>query len=89
MCHAVEGPDAEPIGASDPGGACAVCHKFASIKIDCFTCHKAIPDEEGTQILQRVWSGTLGDPNSGEAADLIAEYLDRLQSGKPAEEVSQ
>ena len=87
-CHAVEGPDAEPIGAVDNGGFCSVCHKFASVKIDCFTCHKATPDEEGTQLLQSIWSGGMGDPNSGPAADAIAEYLARLKSGKPAQEVS-
>ncbi len=50
-CHAVQGPDSEPVGYESPQYFCRTCHDFAAVKIDCFTCHQSTPDEE---ILRRL-----------------------------------
>ena len=89
VCHAVTGPDAAPVPAGDAGGFCAVCHAYAAVRIDCFTCHKATPDEDGLDVLNQ--ARVLGDTE--EAAQLIADYLQKLQSGiqggAPPTEVTQ
>ena len=43
-CHAVKGPDAVPVTASDPQHFCRSCHDYAAVSIDCFQCHASRPD---------------------------------------------
>ena len=86
VCHAVTGPDAEPVAANDSGGFCAVCHEYAAVNIDCFSCHKATPDPRGLEVLQS--ARAMG--STPEANQLIADYLQELQSGAaPPTEVTQ
>ena len=42
-CHAVNGPDAEPVSAESPDHFCRVCHDYAAVRIDCFECHASRP----------------------------------------------
>ncbi|RMF41463.1 MAG: Hdr-like menaquinol oxidoreductase cytochrome c subunit [Alphaproteobacteria bacterium] len=77
VCHAVTGPDARPVAAGDPGGFCAVCHEYAAVSIDCFTCHKATPDARGLRVIEK--ARAMG--NTPETATMIADYLEALQKG--------
>jgi [DsrC]-trisulfide reductase subunit J len=96
-CHAVYGPDSKPVGYESPQYFCRVCHTFASVKIDCFTCHKATPDPE---ILQRLLSEDAGNSDTTK----LMEYLNTIdppppdqalqgarqaQNAAPADEVAQ
>ena len=44
-CHAVPGPDAQPVSAKSPRHFCRSCHDYAAVKIDCFECHASRPSE--------------------------------------------
>ena len=43
-CHAVAGPDANPVTFADSSHFCRACHDFASVSIDCFQCHASRPE---------------------------------------------
>ena len=43
-CHAVQGSDGEYVPVNDEGQFCQSCHVYSAVKIDCFTCHAAVPD---------------------------------------------
>lgn len=43
-CHAQVDGNGEAIRIDAPGQFCQSCHTFAAVKIDCFSCHRAIPD---------------------------------------------
>ncbi len=47
-CHAVLGPDAQPVAYDSPRNFCQSCHSYAAVKIDCFECHNARPAAGGT-----------------------------------------
>ncbi len=42
-CHAVNGPDGQPVGYDNPKHFCRSCHSYASVSIDCFECHASKP----------------------------------------------
>ncbi|MDP6407701.1 MAG: Hdr-like menaquinol oxidoreductase cytochrome c subunit [Alphaproteobacteria bacterium] len=44
-CHAVRGADAKPVDYDDPRHFCQSCHGFAAVRIDCFDCHSAKPEQ--------------------------------------------
>lgn len=44
VCHAVQGADAKPVTFKDPKHFCRVCHDYAAVSIDCFSCHNSAPD---------------------------------------------
>jgi predicted CXXCH cytochrome family protein len=44
-CHAVAGPDGVAVGADDPRFFCTGCHEYVAVRIDCFECHAARPEE--------------------------------------------
>ena len=46
-CHAVNGPDAIPVTASNPEHFCRSCHDYAAVNIDCFQCHASRPESGG------------------------------------------
>lgn len=64
-CHAVNGPDAEPVSIKSEQHFCRVCHDFAAVKVDCFQCHNSKPDAKTQAMLKP----DLADPND------IAAYL--------------
>ncbi|MEE2803117.1 MAG: cytochrome c3 family protein [Pseudomonadota bacterium] len=43
-CHAVRGSDGQYVPVNDEGQFCQSCHVYSAVKIDCFTCHAAVPD---------------------------------------------
>ncbi len=45
-CHAVNGPDAQPVSIKSDQHFCRVCHDYAAVKIDCFQCHNSKPAKE-------------------------------------------
>jgi len=42
-CHAVKGPDGQPVGFDSPDHFCRSCHYRAAVSIDCFECHNSKP----------------------------------------------
>lgn len=45
-CHAVEGPDAQPVSIASSQHFCRSCHDYAAVSIDCFGCHASRPEGE-------------------------------------------
>jgi len=43
-CHAVRNAHNEWIPVSAPGQFCAECHTYTAMRIDCFSCHSAVPE---------------------------------------------
>ena len=43
-CHAVAGPDAQPLTVDSPQHFCRSCHDYAAVSIDCFQCHASRPE---------------------------------------------
>lgn len=42
-CHAVPGPDKQPVSVKSPKHFCRTCHDYAAVKVDCFQCHASKP----------------------------------------------
>ena len=42
-CHAARNDSGQWVRIDAPGQFCASCHEYASVKIDCFGCHAALP----------------------------------------------
>ena len=70
-CHAQTDEKGEYLSINASGQFCAVCHEYASVKIDCFECHATRPDK----------GYSFNAPEAGDLADLIAKEL-----AKPAGE---
>ncbi|AGA89027.1 hypothetical protein Thimo_0152 [Thioflavicoccus mobilis 8321] len=45
-CHASY-EDGKPIPVAAKGQFCQTCHAFAAVTLDCFQCHKTVPDGAG------------------------------------------
>ncbi len=43
-CHASQADDGTYIPVNEPGQFCGSCHIYTAVKIDCFSCHAAVPD---------------------------------------------
>ena len=43
-CHASQADDGTYISVNEPGQFCRSCHLYTAVKIDCFSCHAAVPD---------------------------------------------
>ncbi len=43
-CHAVPGPDKQPVSFASPKHFCRSCHEYTAVKIDCFQCHASRPE---------------------------------------------
>ena len=43
-CHAVNGPDAQPVTIKSEEHFCRTCHEYVAVKIDCFQCHNSVPE---------------------------------------------
>ncbi len=78
-CHAVKDEAGEPVPFEDPRNFCRVCHDYAAVKVDCFTCHRSTPpDNPKLQIM-----ASPDDPDS------IAAYLERLKAQETPQESPQ
>lgn len=45
-CHAQRDDNGQAIRIDAQGQFCESCHTYAAVKIDCFTCHAALPEEK-------------------------------------------
>ena len=45
-CHATRDQNADWIPVSAPGQFCESCHSYAAVRIDCFSCHRAVPEAD-------------------------------------------
>ncbi len=45
-CHVQRDANNVPIRIDAEGQFCASCHQFVAAKIDCFSCHAAVPDSD-------------------------------------------
>ena len=43
-CHAVNDDQGMPVTYASDKHFCRVCHDYAAVKVDCFTCHRSTPD---------------------------------------------
>lgn len=52
-CHAVKGDDGKPVTIKSEKHFCRVCHDYAAVKVDCWSCHVSVPREgSGKQALR-------------------------------------
>lgn len=47
-CHAQANRRQEPIPINASGQFCSVCHEAVGVRIDCFSCHAAVPHASGS-----------------------------------------
>jgi hypothetical protein len=78
-CHAQNDDKGQPIRIDAKGQFCESCHTFAAVKIDCFTCHAALPEENAI-------IGAL--PHNAPAAAMSEQQLLVMQSRKVAQNAS-
>lgn len=45
-CHAQTSAEGKPVRIDAEGQFCESCHAFAAVKIDCFSCHAAVPEQK-------------------------------------------
>jgi len=51
-CHMVKDEKTgKPVTIASPKHFCRVCHDYAAVKVDCWECHKSVPDEAAGQAL--------------------------------------
>jgi len=48
-CHTQMSDSGVPVRIDAEGQFCQSCHEYAAVKIDCFGCHAAIPDQAAVQ----------------------------------------
>ena len=51
-CHAQTTADGAPIRIDAEGQFCQSCHQYAAVKIDCFSCHAALPEKASDSLGQ-------------------------------------
>ena len=45
-CHAVRDQHSDWVPVSAPGQFCDSCHTSAAVRIDCFSCHRPVPETD-------------------------------------------
>ena len=45
-CHVVKDENNKPVTYESEEYFCRVCHDYVAVKIDCFSCHNSVPNEE-------------------------------------------
>jgi len=60
-CHAQRSDNGQAIRIDAEGQFCESCHAFAAVKIDCFTCHAALPEEGKVIGYKHLHSTTVAD----------------------------
>lgn len=66
-CHVVKGEDNKPVTIKSEKHFCSTCHQFAAVKIDCFSCHNSVPQENAK-------NSSLFE-NSNHSYDILLSYL--------------
>ncbi len=62
-CHMVKDETTgKPVTIESPKHFCRVCHDFTAVKVDCWSCHKSVPEETATQAMLK--DGKLGGTGS-------------------------
>jgi len=51
-CHAVDGAEGTPVSVQSDKHFCRVCHDYAYVKVDCFSCHNSKPDAPRQTLLR-------------------------------------
>lgn len=69
-CHAVKDEAGEFVSFEDPRHFCRVCHDYAAVTIDCFSCHRSTPANESAVAYR-----AMAKP---EEPDSIEAYLARV-----------
>lgn len=65
-CHAQVAESGEPVRIDAEGQFCQSCHAYAAVKIDCFGCHAAVPDQAASDH---------GSSSSSSSLTRLATYL--------------
>ncbi len=74
-CHMVKDEKTgKPVTVASPKHFCRVCHDFAAVKVDCWSCHKSVPEETDTQA---ALPGGMGSKQSK-----FAQLLEYVQGGR-------
>jgi len=69
-CHAQTAANGETRRIDAKGQFCQSCHAYAAVKIDCFTCHAAVPDSSS--------SAALAPPDTASTSALNATAISQL-----------
>ncbi len=57
-CHMVKDEKTgKPVTVASPKHFCRVCHDYAAVKVDCWECHKSVPEEAGNQAMLKGSAG--------------------------------
>ncbi len=81
-CHAQTTADGTPIRIDAEGQFCQSCHQYAAVKIDCFSCHAAIPDQASEQAANQ-GAGNSAYQTTADAAARHAVPPEPLLAGRP------
>ncbi len=72
-CHAGKDVEGKAIPVNAPGQFCSSCHTYASVKLDCFECHRTTPE---------VTKKSAKIPQTPEHAHLIAQLAATRKNSK-------
>ena len=74
-CHMVKDEKTgKPVTIKSPKHFCRVCHDYAAVKVDCWSCHKSVPEETGTQAM-------LND-DAGAKKSKFAQLMEYVRGGR-------
>ena len=74
-CHMVKDEKTgKPVTIASPKHFCRVCHDYTAVKVDCWSCHKSVPEEAAGQALLN----TDGKARAG----MFAQLMDYVRGGR-------
>ena len=74
-CHMVKDEKTgKPVTVASPKHFCRVCHDYTAVKVDCWSCHKSVPEETGTQAMLK--------GGAGAKESKFAQLLEYVQGGR-------
>jgi len=74
-CHMVKDEKTgKPVTVASPKHFCRVCHDYAAVKVDCWSCHKSVPEETGNQAM---FGGSAGQKDTK-----FAQLMEYVQGGR-------
>lgn len=62
-CHVAYNHQGKAIPVNDQGQFCQSCHHYVAVNIDCFSCHRAIPDAQNKVHLKPVTGSRVSNRN--------------------------
>ncbi len=75
-CHMVKDAQGKPVTIKSPKHFCRVCHDFAAVRPDCWSCHKSVPEagDAGNQaMLKGFGSGQVKGRMFAQLRDFVQE----------------